>query len=131
MIVDSSAIVAMVEQEGIARSLFAVIGQLPTVAMSAGTYVETCIVIDRRPDPMLARRLDAMLTNLAVRIEPVTETQARIARAAYRDFGKGSGHRAGLNFGDCFSYALAIDTDRPLLFVGNDFAHTDVRVARY
>jgi ribonuclease VapC len=60
---------------------------------------------------------------------PVTSDQARIARQAYRDYGKRSGHPARLNFGDCFAYALAIDTDEALLFKGDDFGHTDVRRA--
>jgi ribonuclease VapC len=69
------------------------------------------------------------LRDLAVSIEPVTAEQARIAREAYRDFGKGSGHPAQLNFGDVFSYALAKDTGEKLLFKGNDFIHTDVEPA--
>jgi ribonuclease VapC len=64
-----------------------------------------------------------------IAIEPVTERQARIAREAYRDFGKGSGHPARLNFGDCFAYALAKDKNEPLLFKGTDFAETDVASA--
>ncbi len=66
---------------------------------------------------------------MPVHIEPVTETQARIARDAYREFGRGSGHPARLNFGDCFAYALAVERDEPLLYQGNDFGHTDVRNA--
>jgi ribonuclease VapC len=62
-------------------------------------------------------------------IEPVTESQARIAREAYRDFGKGSSHPAKLNFGDCFAYALAKFTGEPLLFKGDDLGHTDIRAA--
>ena len=69
------------------------------------------------------------LESAAITIEPVTERQARIAREAYRDYGKGSGHPAGLNFGDCFAYALARDRNEPLLFKGDDFATTDVRPA--
>ena len=62
-------------------------------------------------------------------VEPVTREQAEIARAAYRDFGEGSGHPAGLNFGDCFAYALAKSTREPLLFKRDDFSHTDVAIA--
>ena len=69
------------------------------------------------------------MAEVGIVIEPVTERQARIAREAYRDFGKGSGHPAQLNFGDCFAYALAKDKAEPLLFKGADFAHTDVRRA--
>jgi len=86
-------------------------------------------VVDRLREPVLSRLLDTLLTELRVEIVPVDLDQARTARGAYRDFGKGSGHPAGLNFGDCFSYALARETDEPLLFVGDDFGHTDVRLA--
>jgi ribonuclease VapC len=73
--------------------------------------------------------LDDLLENSKIMIEPVTAEQARIARQAYREFGKGSGHRAGLNFGDCFAYALARVKREPLLYKGDDFVHTDVRSA--
>jgi ribonuclease VapC len=77
----------------------------------------------------VSRRFDEFLEVSEIIMEPVTERQAHIARQAYRDFGKGSGHRAQLNFGDCFAYALAKDKDEPLLFKGSDFAGTDVRTA--
>ena len=93
--------------------------------MSAASYLESGVVLDSRRDPVLSRSLDDFLE-----IEPVTAEQARIAREAYRDFGKGSGHPAQLNFGDCFAYALAKSTDEPLLFVGLDFSHTDVTAAQ-
>lgn len=94
--------------------------------MSAGTYLEASIVIDRARDPLVSRRLDEIIAEAAIIIEPVTASQVRIAREAYRDFGKGSGHAAGLNFGDCFAYALAIEMNEPLLFKGDDFRHTDI-----
>ena len=78
-------------------------------------------------DPITSRRFDELVHEAQIVIEPVTEAQARIAREAYRDFGKGSGHRAKLNFGDCFAYALAKDTGEPLLFKGDDFAQTDIK----
>ena len=77
----------------------------------------------------MSRRLDAFLQEAEVEIEPVTIEQARLAREAYRDYGKGSGHPARLNFGDCFAYALARDTGEPLLFKGDDFRRTDVTPA--
>jgi ribonuclease VapC len=87
-------------------------------------------VIDGNRDPRLSRRLDDFLREIdGLRVEPFTEAQARIARQAYREFGKGSNSPAQLNYGDCFSYALAIGLDEPLLFKGNDFTHTDVRRA--
>ncbi len=131
MIIDTSAIVAMVGAEPEGERLFAAIVVDSAAATSSATYVETAIVIDRRPDPTLSRRLDQLLSELSIRTEPFTAAQAHIARQAYRDFGKGSGHPAGLNFGDCFAYALAIDSGEALLFVGNDFIHTDVQVATY
>ena len=86
-------------------------------------------MIDASRDPIATRRLDDLISEAQLVIEPVTEAQARIAREAYRDFGRGSGHPAKLNFGDCFAYALARGTGEPLLFIGNDFALTDVASA--
>jgi len=80
-------------------------------------------------DPVASRRFDELVDTAELQVEPVTHHQARIARDAYRDFGKGSGRKAGLNFGDCFAYALAKSTGEALLFKGDDFAHTDVRPA--
>ena len=97
--------------------------------MSAAGYLEASIVVDRLPAPHYSRIFDNLLSDLGIITEPVTATQARIARDAFRRFGKGSGHPARLNFGDCFAYALAKDFDEPLLFIGNDFVHTDVRPA--
>jgi ribonuclease VapC len=79
---------------------------------------------------VISRRLDDLLAVAGIDLEPVTVAQAHLARAAYRDFGRGSGHPARLNFGDCLAYALAIDRREPLLFKGNDFSHTDVAVGR-
>jgi ribonuclease VapC len=70
-----------------------------------------------------------LVVQTEIEVEPVTREQAEIARAAYRDFGKGSGHPAGLNFGDCFAYALAKSMGEPLLFKGDDFSRTDVAIA--
>ena len=96
--------------------------------MSAATYVEAGIVADTR-GPLLGRALDEVLADFDIEVEPLTAEQARIARQAYRDYGRGSGHAANLNFGDCFSYALAAAEREPLLFVGDDFGHTDIRSA--
>jgi ribonuclease VapC len=97
--------------------------------MSAATYLEAAIVVDANRDPVLSGRFDDLVTQAALRIEPVTERQAQLARQAYRDFGKGSGHPAGLNYGDCFAYALARTTGDSLLFKGNGFSQTDVQPA--
>ena len=83
-------------------------------------------MIDGSRDPIAIRRFDDLVKEARIVIEPVTEVQARIAREAYRDFGKGSGHPAKLNFGDCFAYALAKTTGEPLLFKGDDFIQTDI-----
>jgi ribonuclease VapC len=101
----------------------------PSVKISAASFFETAIVIDGRHNPVLSRRLDAFISGSEIGIEPVTVEQAKIAREAYRDFGRGSGHPARLNFGDCFSYALARVTGEPLLFKGDDFIHTDLTPA--
>ena len=93
-------------------------------ATSSARSWSTVIAIPRSAD-----EFDRLIAAAGVSIAPVTADQARIARAAYRDFGRGSGHPAQLNFGDCFAYALAIDRDEPLLYKGNDFSHTDVRNA--
>ncbi len=97
--------------------------------ISAANYLETAVVIDASRDPVASRRFDELVDTAELQVEPVTHHHARIARDAYRDFGKGSGHKAGLNFGDCFAYALAKSTGEALLFKGDDFAHTDVRPA--
>jgi ribonuclease VapC len=129
VIVDSSALVAIVRQEPEADSYDAAIVASSSARLSAATYLETSIVIDGGGDPVASRGLDRYLEVMRIGIAPLTEHQARIARQAYRDFGRGSGHPARLNFGDCFAYALAVDTGEPLLFKGEDFVHTDVTPA--
>jgi ribonuclease VapC len=129
VIVDTSALVAILRLEDDGRLYERAIEQSPVNRISAGTYLEVSIVIDRARDPLISRRLDEFLAEAAFVIEPVTPSQARIARDAYRDFGKGSGHRTGLNFGDCFAYALSRELNEPLLFTGDDFRHTDIPYA--
>lgn len=97
--------------------------------VSAGTLLEATIVIDSSRDPIASRRLDDLIQSAKISVDPVTDVQVRIGREAYRDFGKGTGHPAQLNFGDCFAYALAKVTGEPLLFKGNDFSYTDVTPA--
>ncbi|MHB1499927.1 MAG: type II toxin-antitoxin system VapC family toxin [Candidatus Dormibacteria bacterium] len=126
MILDTSAIVAIMRGELDADRYIAAISQAASPRISAGTYLETAMVIDANHDPVLSRRLDDLLAAARVKVEPVTQRHAEIARQAYRDFGKGSGHPAGLNLGDCFAYALARDAKEPLLFKGNDFTETDI-----
>ncbi len=129
MIVDSSAIVAIIQAEPEAELFKALIGRAVRPSLSAASYLEIGIAVDRWRDPALSRGVDDFIRAAGLTVEPVTEQQARIAREAYRDYGKGSGHPAGLNFGDCFAYALARDLGEPLLFKGTDFAATDVRSA--
>lgn len=126
MIIDSSALIAILRLEDEGPRYERAIERSSINRISAGTYLEVSIVIDRARDPLVSRRLDEFLAEGSFVIEPVTGSQARIARDAYRDFGKGSGHRAGLNFGDCFAYALAREMNEPLLFKGDDFSHTDI-----
>jgi ribonuclease VapC len=130
MIVDASALIAILRDEPDAMSYAQAIAEAATRRISAASYVETAAVIDACRDPIASRRLDDLLREARFVIEPVTEAQARIAREAYRDFGRGSGHPAGLNFGDCFAYALARAMNEPLLFKGDDFTHTDLTPAR-
>ncbi|HEY6769135.1 MAG TPA: type II toxin-antitoxin system VapC family toxin [Candidatus Sulfotelmatobacter sp.] len=125
MIVDASAIIAILRGESDGSALARILEQAPVRRISAATYVEAAIVTDANQNPVLSRRFDDFLRDSDIVIEPVTVEQAKIAREAYRDFGKGR-HRAGLNFGDCFAYALAKVTGEPLLFKGNDFQHTDI-----
>ena len=129
MIVDTSAIIAILRGEPDADRFVEALSQATAAVISAGTYIETAIVVDSNLDPVLSARLDDLLAVARVRIEPVTETHAEVARQAYRDFGKGSGHPAGLNFGDCFAYASARLSRDSLLFKGDDFARTDIASA--
>lgn len=113
------------EAETFARAL----ADAPTRRISAGTLLEACIVADARGDAIGRRRLDDLIAATAIEVEPVTAQHVQLGRDAYRDFGKGSGHPAQLNFGDCFAYALARATGEPLLFKGDDFSRTDLRAA--
>jgi ribonuclease VapC len=128
MIIDSSVIVAILGLESDAREFAEAIERAPEKVISVVSYVEAAIVLDSRRNPALSRRLDDFVRETQVRIEPVTVEQGKLAREAYRDFGKGR-HRAGVNLGDCFAYALAKDRREPLLFKGDDFKLTDVEIA--
>jgi ribonuclease VapC len=126
MIIDTSAIIAILRDEPEAMSCARAIADATIRRVSAVNFVESAVVIDASRDPIATRRFDDFIKAAGVSIEPITATQAQIARGAYRDFGKGSGHPAKLNFGDCFAYALAKESGEPLLFKGGDFAHTDI-----
>lgn len=129
MIVDTSALIAIVKLEPEAASITTAMEQAKTLRVSAGTLLEAFIVADGYRIPKLSARLEEIVEHPRMIMEPVTVEQVRIARQAYRDYGKGSGHPANLNFGDCFSYALARDKREPILYKGDDFVHTDLRPA--
>ena len=121
MIVDTSAIIAILREEDDAALYAQSIAHADARRLSAASYLECGIVLDSQRDPVISRGLDELIQEAEFVIEPVTEHQARLARQAYADFGKGSGHPAGLNFGDCLAYALALDVREPLLWKGDDF----------
>jgi ribonuclease VapC len=128
MILDSSAVLAILFREPGYESFEIAIADAPFCRISAAGFVEVSIVIESRGrDPGL-RQCDEFFRSAEINIEPVTEEQAYLARQAFSDYGKGH-HPAGLNFGDCFSYALAKTAGEPLLFKGDDFRHTDIRPA--
>ena len=129
MIVDTSALIAILRDEPEAPACAKAIEDAPRRRISAANLVEAAIVIDASRDPVASRRFEDLLREAQLVVEPVTEAHARIAREAYRDFGRGSGHPARLNLSDCFAYALARATGEPLLFKGDDFSHTDIAPA--
>jgi ribonuclease VapC len=127
VILDTSAIVAILQFEPEAAAFARAVENNRPVRISAANWLEAAVVVDGNRSPALSRRFDDFLREAGVEIEPVTARQAELAREAYRTFGRGSGHPAHLNFGDCFAYGLAMERDEALLFKGKDFAHTDVR----
>jgi ribonuclease VapC len=129
VIVDSSALIAILRDESEVVTFTRAVVTAPHCRMSAANYLEAAIVVDGTHDPVSSRRFDEFLREGNLIIEPVTEEQAQIARRAYQDYGRGSGHPARLNLGDCFAYALARVTGEPLLFKGDDFVHTDITPA--
>jgi len=129
MIIDTSALIAILRDEPDAPTFARALESATNLRLSAASFVEAAAVMDGSRDPVVSRRFDELIAEAAIIVEPVTERQARIARDAYRDFGKGSGHPAQLNFGDCFAYALARDAGEPLLFKGGDFSKTDIAPA--
>lgn len=130
MVIDTSALIALLGMEAEAPRLAAAIEADATRLISAASVVEAALVIESRHGPDGGRELDLLIAKAGLSVEPVTAQQAEIAREAWRRFGKGR-HAAGLNFGDCFSYALAKATGEPLLFKGTDFTQTDLAVVAY
>jgi ribonuclease VapC len=129
VIVDASAMITVVLEEPGFETYLDTLLRSPANRMSAATFLEAAIVVDRLPNPRASIRFNELISELEMIIEPVSVEQARIAREAHSRFGRGTGHPARLNFGDCFAYALAKDLDEPLLFIGQDFVHTDIRPA--
>ncbi len=129
MILDTSAIIAILKDEPERAAIDRVLGAADIRRISAATLLELFIVVERSNDRDIAQRADELLILIRPIVEPVTESQVQVARLAYRQYGKGMGHPAQLNFGDCFAYALARDRSEPLLFTGDDFAQTDIRAA--
>jgi ribonuclease VapC len=128
MIVDSSALLAILFNESDAETYARALTQADACRISAANFVEVAIVVEAQTKASGSRQFDAFFRRAGIVIEPVTEEQAHIARQAYTDFGKGR-HRAGLSFGDCFAYALAKTTGETLLFKGEDFKRTDISSA--
>ena len=128
MIVDTSAIVAIIFRESGYKRYEKAILEAQSSRMSVVSYLEASIVLESRSGIATGHDLDILLKEADIELEPVTIDQAQGARRAWQRFGKGN-HPAGLNFGDCFSYALAEDTREPLLFKGQDFAQTDIVAA--
>jgi len=129
MVIDTSAIIALLLGEPETADFVPAIAAASTRAMSAASYLESAIVILARSGPRALEKLDRLLDDLEIDVVPFGREHAALAVTAYQRYGKGSGHAADLNFGDCFSYALAKYRDEPLLFKGNDFSRTDLRGA--
>jgi len=125
IVVDTSAVLAILLLEPEAARFAAAIEQAESVRISAASYLEAAIFVDRNGDEVRRAMLDTFLEQFHIQIEAVTPVQAKLARQAFVLFGKGR-HKAGLNFGDCFSYALAKFYREPLLFKGGDFVYTDI-----
>ena len=128
MILDTSAVVAVLYREPEAAAFAQLIHDAEVCRISVVSHVELSMVIEQQLGPDGMRQAGAFFRRAGVVIEPVTLDQGELARQAFLDFGKGR-HKAGLNFGDCFSYALAKATGEPLLFKGKDFIHTDIKAA--
>lgn len=127
VVVDSSAILSILFAEPDSDEILIAINE-NECAISAGNYLETAIVVDFTKDPIAIRKFNALIKEGGIEILSVDSKQVDVARAAYRDYGKGSRHRARLNYGDVFAYALATTTRRKLLCKGDDFRHTDIAI---
>lgn len=127
VVVDSSAILSILFAEPDSDDILVAISSNSCV-ISAGNYLETAIVVDSMKNPNSTRKFDAFIEEAGIEILPLDLKQIEVARKAYRDYGKGSGHPARLNFGDVFAYALATITRRKLICKGDDFVETDIAI---
>jgi ribonuclease VapC len=125
MILDTSALLAILLREPEAESFAQAIESAEVVRLSVASYLEAAIFVDRNGDEVRRAMLDDFVSEFGIRMEPVGVEQGRLAREAFRLFGKGR-HAAALNFGDCFTYALAKEKREPLLYKGDDFSRTDL-----
>jgi ribonuclease VapC len=127
MVIDTSAVLAILQREPERRSFLEAIEAADSTRMSVASFVESSIVIESRYGAEGLRDLDRFISRASIDLIPVDREQGQLARSAFSRFGKGR-HRAGLNYGDCFSYAAAITLGEPLLCKGEDFIHTDVPI---
>lgn len=128
MILDTSALVAIFYGEPESDGLLQRIYQAPKCSLSVASFLELFMVTEKQLGADASRQIESFIRRAGITLEPVTVEQAYLARQAFLDYGKGR-HPAALNFGDCFAYALSKALDEPLLFKGQDFSRTDVKVA--
>jgi ribonuclease VapC len=129
MVIDTSALIALLRAEPETTNFIGAIAAASKRLLSAPSYVETAMVIVARSGSQGQDALDRLIACLGIEVVAFTQEQAALAVTAYRQYGRGSGHPARLNFGDCFSYALAKLQGEPILFKGDDFVHTDLAAA--
>lgn len=127
MVVDTSALLAILQRQPKRREFLEIIEDADSIRMSVANFVESSIVIESRYGAEGLRDLDRFISRAGIELVSVDEEQGQLARSAFSRFGKGR-HRASLNYGDCFSYAAAMVLGEPLLAKGDDFIHTDVRL---
>ncbi|MBT9585453.1 type II toxin-antitoxin system VapC family toxin [bacterium] len=125
MILDTSALVAVFYHEPEREEFLRLIAEAPACSMSIANFLELSMVVERQLGPDASRQVETFFRRAGISVEPVTVEQGYLARQAFLDFGKGR-HPAGLNFGDCFAYALARAMNEPLLYKGNNFLLTDM-----
>jgi ribonuclease VapC len=128
MILDTSALIAILYGEPERAEFAQLIHDAESCRVSVANFVELSMVVESQLGPEAGRQVDTLFRRTGIVIEPVTVEHGHLARQAFLDYGKGR-HKAGLNFGDCFSYALAKATGEPLLFKGRDFRQTDIKSA--